>query len=168
MTADYIDPAVVECDPFEPDEIAVSEPIQISTLVIDRIEGDVVVFEAPVSIQSLIPYLAQEGHVLTIERAGSFVLIRIDEEKTAECKAASEKRTEELKGGYMQSIDDIPRRARLDFNTPAELAIRKAIDTVEEAGAHQLLTEAVILLDQAREKVADFVDEQAIDGARGG
>lgn len=57
-------------------------------------------------------------------------------------------------------IGDIPRRIRLDLNTPAELAIRAAIDAVEAAGAHVLLTEAVILLSQAREKVADYVDRK--------
>lgn len=51
-----------------------------------------------------------------------------------------------------------PRRNRIDLNTPAELAIRKAIESVEEAGCHELLTDAVNLLDEAREKVADFVE----------
>lgn len=55
-------------------------------------------------------------------------------------------------------LTDFPRRHRIDQNTPAELAIRKAMDAVEEAGADPLLTDAVGLLDQAREKVADFVD----------
>lgn len=55
----------------------------------------------------------------------------------------------------------IPRRSRLDQNIPAELAIRAAIDTVEETGAHPLLTDAVVLLQQAREKVADYVDGKA-------
>lgn len=53
---------------------------------------------------------------------------------------------------------EIPRRNRLDRNTPAELAIRAAVDEVERLSAHTLLTEAVILLSQAREKVADYVD----------
>ena len=54
----------------------------------------------------------------------------------------------------------IPRRARLDLNTSAELSIRAAIDAVEAVGCHLLLTEAVNLLTEAREKVADFVDLQ--------
>ena len=52
----------------------------------------------------------------------------------------------------------IPRRACIDKNTATELAIRAAIDMVEALGADPRLTEAVILLDQARDKVADFVD----------
>jgi hypothetical protein len=52
----------------------------------------------------------------------------------------------------------IPRRNCLDLNTPAELAIRHAVGVVEEAGCHPLLTEAVVLLGQARDKVSDFVD----------
>jgi hypothetical protein len=42
--------------------------------------------------------------------------------------------------------------------TPAELAIRAAVQAVEEAGCDVLLTDAVILLGHAREKVADYVD----------
>lgn len=57
----------------------------------------------------------------------------------------------------------IPRRNQLQLNTPAELAIRKATQAVEEAGAHPLLTDAVILLGQARDKVADFVDLEKPD-----
>lgn len=57
----------------------------------------------------------------------------------------------------------IPRRSDVQRNTSAELAIRIAVQAVEDVGAHPFLTDAVILLDQAREKVADYVDgvEQA-------
>jgi 3-oxoacyl-[acyl-carrier-protein] synthase III len=55
-------------------------------------------------------------------------------------------------------IDGIPRRSRLDLHTPAELAIRAAVEAVEAAGAHKLLTDAVVLLHEARERVADFVE----------
>jgi hypothetical protein len=41
---------------------------------------------------------------------------------------------------------------------PAELAIREAIARVEEMGVHTLLTDAVILLSQAKDKVGSFVD----------
>ena len=54
--------------------------------------------------------------------------------------------------------DGIPRRNRIDLYSPAELAIREAVFVVESAGAHPLLTEAVMLLQQAKEKVADFVE----------
>jgi hypothetical protein len=54
--------------------------------------------------------------------------------------------------------NDIPRRIRLDLNTPAELAIRAAVDAVEALPADVRLTDAVLLLQQAREKVADYVD----------
>lgn len=55
-------------------------------------------------------------------------------------------------------MTDIPRRDRLDQNTRPELAIRAAVDAVESAGCDSLLTDAVNLLHQAREKVADFMD----------
>jgi hypothetical protein len=57
-------------------------------------------------------------------------------------------------------MNNIPRRNRLDLSEPAELAIRKSVDEVEKIGADVRLTEAVILLDKARELVDDFIDEQ--------
>lgn len=54
----------------------------------------------------------------------------------------------------------IPRRCRIDLLTPAELAIRAAVLKVEEAGCDPLLTDALVLLTQAKEKVADFIDRQ--------
>ena len=65
------------------------------------------------------------------------------------------------KGTEMQMINGIPRRARIDLYTPAEAAIRAALIVVESVGAHPLLTDAVILLGQAQEKVADFVEMEA-------
>lgn len=56
-------------------------------------------------------------------------------------------------------MKDIPfRRNRIDLMTPAELAIREAMLRVEEAGADVRLTDAVVLLGEARDAVADFVD----------
>ena len=51
------------------------------------------------------------------------------------------------------------RRADLERMTPAELAIRNAIHAVEVEGAHPLLTDALVLLGKAQNKVADFVDK---------
>jgi hypothetical protein len=42
--------------------------------------------------------------------------------------------------------------------TSAELAITAAMLAVEEAGCSEHLTEAVVLLGRARDKVADHVD----------
>jgi hypothetical protein len=42
--------------------------------------------------------------------------------------------------------------------TPAEIAIRNAILEVEKVGADIRLTDAVCLLEKAKNKVADFVD----------
>jgi len=55
-------------------------------------------------------------------------------------------------------LTDIPRRSRLDQNTPAELAIRGAMLAVEQAGGSPALTEAVTLLAQAKDAVADHVE----------
>ncbi len=58
----------------------------------------------------------------------------------------------------MKMIDGAPRRARIDLYSDAEKAIHDAVQAVEEAGANVLLTEAVVLLHRAQEKVADFVE----------
>jgi hypothetical protein len=53
----------------------------------------------------------------------------------------------------------IPRRIRLDLMKPAELSIYNAVQEVEKLGADVLLTEAVNLLQQARDKVSDHIDK---------
>ncbi|GMV18617.1 MAG: hypothetical protein AMXMBFR56_68410 [Polyangiaceae bacterium] len=54
--------------------------------------------------------------------------------------------------------DDIPRRSQLHLMTPPENAIYNAMCVVEQAGCDVRLTEAVNLLQKARDRVADFVD----------
>ena len=51
-----------------------------------------------------------------------------------------------------------PRRCYLDFAVPAETAIREAMLRVEAMPADERLTAAVILLGEAKDRVADFVD----------
>lgn len=53
-----------------------------------------------------------------------------------------------------------PRRNCVDKMSPAEMAIRNATLEVEKAGSHPRLTDAVVLLGQARDAVADFVDAE--------
>lgn len=53
---------------------------------------------------------------------------------------------------------DPPRRIRVDLYTRPETAIREAVTAVEYSGAHPLLTDAVALLSQAQEKVAEYID----------
>ena len=57
-------------------------------------------------------------------------------------------------------MEGFPRRQQLDKCTPAELAIYKAMEEVEEIGADVRLTDAINKLNEARNLVADFVDEQ--------
>ena len=54
------------------------------------------------------------------------------------------------------------RRIDVTRLTPAETAIRDAMLAVEDAGADPLLTEAINLLQQARDKVADYVDRDIL------
>lgn len=62
-------------------------------------------------------------------------------------------------GPYVRKpTSEIPRRCRIDLMTPAELAIRNAAIAVEALAADPRLTEAVVLLGKAQDKVADFVD----------
>lgn len=52
------------------------------------------------------------------------------------------------------------RRNREDLSTQSERAIDEAITQVESLGANENLTAAVMLLQQARDKVSDYIDEQ--------
>jgi hypothetical protein len=61
--------------------------------------------------------------------------------------------------GSVPANDMIPRRNRLDLMTAAELSIRSSMLVVETLGCDERLTEAVCLLDRARELVADVVDD---------
>lgn len=63
--------------------------------------------------------------------------------------------------------NDIPRRDRSDLNCDAETMIRSVIMAVERLGADPILTDAIVLLGQARNMVADFVERcDVCDGAR--
>ena len=52
-----------------------------------------------------------------------------------------------------------PRRMSLEKFSPAEKAIYNAIQEVEKAGCDTKLTEAVLLLQKAKDCVSDYVDE---------
>lgn len=57
-----------------------------------------------------------------------------------------------------EELRQFPRRNNMDEWTPAERAIALAMDLVEELPADERLTRAVVLLGEARDAVADFVD----------
>jgi hypothetical protein len=56
--------------------------------------------------------------------------------------------------------NNIPRRNRLDLLYSAEKHILDSVSEVEKLPADVRLTDAVILLQQAREKVADFIESE--------
>lgn len=56
--------------------------------------------------------------------------------------------------------NSIPRRADLQRNTLAEMAIRNAVGEVEKLGAHPALTDVVSMLGHARERLADYLDDK--------
>jgi hypothetical protein len=53
-----------------------------------------------------------------------------------------------------------PRRSCVYLLMPAEKAVYDAVQAVENVGADVRLTDAVVLLQLAREKLADYFDEQ--------
>lgn len=67
----------------------------------------------------------------------------------------------------MSKNNEVPRRARMDLYVPAEKAIHDAMQEVEGMAADELLTEAVDLLQQAQNKVADYVDKEDIECVKG-
>lgn len=58
----------------------------------------------------------------------------------------------------MMSETSIPRRVCIDRWTPAERAINDAAQAVEAMAADVRLTDAVVLLQAARDSVADYID----------
>lgn len=76
-------------------------------------------------------------------------------------EATSEHRINNRVVNTMTNASEFPRRNQLDQLTPAETAIHQAIQAVEAVGAHPLLTDAVILLGQAKDKVSDYIDERS-------
>lgn len=58
----------------------------------------------------------------------------------------------------MGELNDIPRRVQLDRLVEAERSIYGAVRAVEDLGADARLTDAVVLLQAAKESVGDFVD----------
>lgn len=55
-------------------------------------------------------------------------------------------------------LNEIPRRSRMEQWTAAERAIYDAVRAVEAMPADVRLTDAVILLQAARDSVADYID----------
>lgn len=66
----------------------------------------------------------------------------------------------------MKIVDGMPRRCRVNLYTHAERSIWQAMQEVENAGAHPLLTDAINLLIAAREKVADFVELPEVESPK--
>jgi hypothetical protein len=79
-------------------------------------------------------------------------------ESAAALAAAAPAATQQMTTEENTMSNETPRRAQLQQWTPAEHAIRNAMFAVEATGAHPLLTDAVVLLGEAKDKVAEFVD----------
>ena len=62
----------------------------------------------------------------------------------------------------MSNENNVPRRAHLELNIAGERAIRDAILAVELHGCHQQLTEVVVMLEAAKQKLGDWYDSGAV------
>lgn len=58
------------------------------------------------------------------------------------------------------------RKSRTDLYTPAEKAIYDAMQVVESMAADERLTDAVCLLQDAQNKVAEYVDAQLFESGQ--
>lgn len=96
----------------------------------------------------------EPGAVPLIERSREWWAERAEREGNAVVSA----------GAPDSSASTTPRRIQLNRFTAAERAIYDAVQVVEAAGADVRLTDAVVLLQAARDSVADFVD--GIDSRR--
>lgn len=56
-------------------------------------------------------------------------------------------------------MSKIPRRVYVEKMVPAELAIRNAMLEIEKLPPDTRLTEAIVMLDKAKNLVSDFVDD---------
>lgn len=62
--------------------------------------------------------------------------------------------------------ENFPRRCSLEKMTKEELAIREAILQIESLGCHPALTEVVIALGNAKDKLSDWVDAGMQGGSK--
>ena len=60
----------------------------------------------------------------------------------------------------------LSRRSKLYFNVQTELTINKAINEIECLGSDVRLTNAQIKLQEAKDLISDFVDEQIFNQLR--
>ena len=62
-------------------------------------------------------------------------------------------------------MSDIPRRKQYNLNTNAEIALRAAMLEIERMPADVRTTQAVLLVESARNIIADIVDENIKNNA---
>lgn len=55
-------------------------------------------------------------------------------------------------------VDGVPRRVRYELLTPPERSIHEAILAIEKYPQHGLLVEAICLLAEAKDLIAEYVD----------
>lgn len=94
----------------------------------------------------------------TIQNARSHGTPETQTEKIHAAAEAANGSYGESSGPLEKEINGIPRRSQLQAMAPAELAIRNAMLAVESIGGSPGLTEAINLLQKARDKVADFLE----------
>lgn len=63
-----------------------------------------------------------------------------------------------VSNGRVLDRNGCPRKNNLEVMSDEEKAIYDVIRAVEAVGAHPLLTDAVVLLSQAKDKLGEYVD----------
>lgn len=112
--------------------------------------------------QATIHWLQSLGHAASVVRSLEDFLNVTAMNNGGEQRGPSSMNAGFLKRPNMKTVNGIPRRIRTDLYTKAEKAISAAVDAVEMAGADKLLTDALILLGEAKSKVADYVETQEL------
>lgn len=67
----------------------------------------------------------------------------------------------------LQSVreDGVPRRNDLSLNTPLELKFIELNNLIEKLGAHTRLTDTQVLLSQAKDALADFLESEVVESS---
>ena len=120
---------------------------------------------------SLMDKLGARGHALPVHPSTHSNAQRAREDAMAQHHMTLTDDEYDLIKDHRAGKAKIPRRIDINRMTPAELQILACVDTVEKMGAkdrdhtkHENLMQAVTLLQDAREKVADYIDLMQPDG----
>lgn len=91
-----------------------------------------------------------QAHTITVEYNGDVIINTLDQLVKNDRRANMEPAPGR----------DLPRRCYVDLYIEEERNIQKMVNAVEDLGAHPILTDVVVMLGQAKDRLADWVDIQ--------